>query len=290
MQDSLIEVNSYIRTGVQGTSDSPISVAFSFAPDVLVLPSACTITVSSSSQIHYSLLYLDKIGSNFTNETNVLITPNNEGNWFFKKSQNGKIISWYNSKSILNSFNSKNTIYYCLGISTSPTKKNKEYIITKSTTFIVPYTGNYYLELYGGGGGAIIYRGSASDVKYIYTNGATSCQSYESVYLTKDSQINITIGKAGETEVNTISAPSLDDLNGGETTFGEYSCARGKGSYIRASSGTSITKDIRTGTGNLGTNGKSVTNTSSTIKANQSKGQYGNLFGIGGLASYEYYT
>jgi hypothetical protein len=98
--------------------------------------------------------------------------------------------------------------YICFGISV-PTKMS--WLLTSSGTFTVPLSGNYYLELHGGGGGA--------NYDYSHTGGGSG-QVYSSIYLTAGIY-NVTIGKGGESSINAQATA------GGATSFGSYSVQGG---------------------------------------------------------------
>lgn len=105
-----------------------------------------------------------------------------------------------------------------------------EWTITKSGTWTVPKTGRYYMELYGGGGGAPM-----GGYKF---SGGSSCQSYASVSLTSGANVNVSIGVGG-----TNNAASTG------TTFGNYSVGGAGNSKQSSVNNTGL------GAGNKGTNG-----------------------------------
>lgn len=128
----------------------------------------------------------------------------------------------------------------------------------------MPKTGKYYLELYGGGGGA--WNNPYND--FFSCQGGSSCQTYDSVMLTKGSTINVSIGVGGGYSKST--APAPNPLNSTGTTFGSYSVAGG-GRATSSSGGAAA--------GNKGTVGgnKGATNPSS--------GKFGNVYGYGGFGT-----
>ena len=89
------------------------------------------------------------------------------------------------------------------------------FLITSSTTFTVPYTGNYYLELYGWGGGC-------GGLKDCSLQGGSSCQSYDSIALTAGSKINVSIGVGGTSTGPTNHEHESEGSAGTSTTFGDY--------------------------------------------------------------------
>lgn len=88
-----------------------------------------------------------------------------------------------------------------------------EFIITESGNFIVPRTGRYMLELYGGGGGVSntddLMEGRA-------VQGGSSCQSYSSISLTAGDSIAVTIGAGGSYRIDGSTRPATG------TSFGNY--------------------------------------------------------------------
>lgn len=112
-----------------------------------------------------------------------------------------------------------------------------EWTITSSGTWTVPKTGNYYIELYGGGGSTALRS---------YYLGGTSCQNYNSIALTQGEDIPVTIGEAGTAYYDqSIGSPVTKD--GGDTIFGQYSVNGGKSGTESSGGGQ--------GAGNKGTNG-----------------------------------
>lgn len=128
-----------------------------------------------------------------------------------------------------------------------------EWTITQSGTWTVPRTGRYYIELYGGGGGG---NGTSSNGR----TGGSSCQSYDSITLTKDQNLPVSIGVGGAYEGRTGTA----------TTFGNYSVNGGGGATSSAGGA---------GAGNLGKNGSQYY--SSQVSPNYSDGTFGTQYGFG---------
>ena len=126
-----------------------------------------------------------------------------------------------------------------------------EHIITTSGNFIVPNSGKYYIELYGGGGGMIAggYR----------RTGSSSCQVYNSVTLQKGDNLTVSIGIGGDG----TSQPT-------GTSFGNYHVDGGKNGDFST---------IVSGSGNKGTPGK--TDLMQYNIRNPSTGLYGNEYGYG---------
>ena len=220
----LLYSGQYVGDGNYGLSN-PTSVIFPFAPSIFFFP----------NQIHYPsysvfcgmvAISTLSLSSSYTE----VRTPENL-QIYMKKSSDGKTITWY-SDSAEDQMNYSGDVYYYSAIGGNDIGWSTEFIITESGNFIVPRTGRYMLELYGGGGGTSRRIESSG-----YTGGA-SCQHYDSVSLTEGATINIVVGsgskgqKAGET-----------------TSFGSYSVPGGGGSS------TSV---AGSGAGNYGAAGKHV--------------------------------
>lgn len=133
--------------------------------------------------------------------------------------------------------------------------------ITSSTTWEVPYTRKYYMELYGRGGG-----GWHENQPSYAGAGGSSCQSY-TVSLTARQKINVNIGKGGTSRYWSAAT------SGTTTSFGTYS-VNGGGAGANSTGGS--------GAGNLGTKG----GTGQNALYNYSKGKLrSELFGYGGSGS-----
>ena len=131
-----------------------------------------------------------------------------------------------------------------------------EWIITKSGNFIVPRTGRYMLELYGGGGGTPRALSSTG-----YTGGS-SCQHYDSVSLNVGDTIQAVIGAAGKSSSGVTS--------GGSTSFGSYTVLGGGAASDSAAGGAA---------GNYGKSGVRVTRNSDVQTYND--GVFGTMYGVG---------
>ena len=144
-----------------------------------------------------------------------------------------------------------------------------EWTITSSGTWTVPKTGRYYIELYGGGGGAI--NPNDNPTKH---QGGSSCQAYDSIELTAKTQISATIGTGGKTVV-TRGGSSTAKATG--TTFGSYSVAGG---------GQSDGTTNGAGAGNKGTNGTNTGDYNYSKGSQSKKYGYGGFYDRGGSMSY----
>lgn len=103
-------------------------------------------------------------------------TYNGNYYWFensqvaMKKSEDNKTISWVNYSNDADAqCNAATITYYFAAIGGYDMGEgggvSSEHLITKSGNFVVPKTGRYYLELYGGGGATTVnnrYQGGSS--------------------------------------------------------------------------------------------------------------------------------
>lgn len=144
-------------------------------------------------------------------------------------------------------------------------------------TWTVPYTGNYFVELYGGGGFGDIKTYWVNDVNYAaFAEGGSSCQSYESLHLTKNSKMAITIG-IGASKMRGASVAT----NATGTSFRTYSVAGGGNGQVSVNNTTNIQAIGGAGAGNKGTTRKanSKGTIGSSYSINYSKGIYAKQFG-----------
>ena len=198
-KDLKLYTGQYTGTGDYGISN-PTSVTFPFEPILFFFPTGFrTINVNDLTQDYKAITtYTSQYG-------NYVI--------YVKKSDDGKTIYWYSEDGATNQSNNAKVFYSFAAIGGYDMGGPTEWVITKSGNFIVPRTGRYMLELYGGGGGTSRYKGNSG-----YTGGA-SCQHYDSISLTRGEDIDIAIGYAGS-----------GNNAGGSTSFGSYSVSGGGGS------------------------------------------------------------
>ena len=138
-----------------------------------------------------------------------------------------------------------------------------EWLITSSGSWIVPRTGRYYMELYGGGGGVDRY-GDVPKGRSI--QGGSSCQSYGSINLVAGDSVAVTIGVGGTSAYGYASQAT-------GTSFGAYSVDGG-------GTGDGGTATGGSGSGNLGTSGRVVRY--SDADYNNNSGTFGSTYGRGG--------
>lgn len=166
--------------------------------------------------------------------SNYSFVNNGTTSFAFKRSQDNKTFYFYSSLDALNE------LYVFYGISGAMLGDKPYIYIEASSTFIVPYTRKYYIELYGGGGG-----GYHENTDSSYYGGGSSCQSYNNVQLIKGQKISVTIGSGGSDGYFSTAK------SGGKTIFGTYS-VNGGGAAKSSAGGAAA--------GNLGTKGGSGRN------------------------------
>ena len=223
-EKATIAIGNYFGTGTYGPSH-PTEINVGFKPSVIFFNST---PLYSSSNIWAGRSYAI---FSWLNQLQIVSTQYQQIKCYYNMTSTGiKMNSQYDTvydtvyqtASAIGQFNNSGQEYKYIAIGGQD--KSDVYLITSSRTFVVPYTGKYYLELYGGGGRSM---GQA------YTGGS-SCQTYDSIVLSEGQQIKIIIGVGG-----------LGNQNGTSTIFGNYSVAGGDGAE----------QDPRKGAGNKGTNG-----------------------------------
>lgn len=216
----LLYTGQYTGTGTYGSSN-PTSITFPFEPIIWFTP-----------EYQYAPNHMDSYGivvlSMFGGDYGVTGFPSGGGITRIKK--DGNTLSWYNDTNANYQLNYSGVPYYFAAIGGYDMGGPIEWTITQSGTWTVPKTGRYYIELYGGGGGA-----PRSGYKF---SGGSSCQSYDSISLTAGTNVNVSIGVGG-----TNNAASTG------TTFGNYSVGGAGNSKQSSVNGTGL------GAGNKGTNG-----------------------------------
>lgn len=177
---------------------------------------------------------------------------------YAKKSVDGKTIKWYSNERADYQANVSGYIYHYAAIGGYDMGGATEWIITSSGTWIVPRTGRYMIELYGHGGNG--YYKSSDDM----ASGGASCQSYDSVNLTKGTVIPVS-----------VSISSTSGSNG--TSFGNYSVANG-GNAVWVNSQTYHAGE---GAGNKGATGV-ATNIGGNVSYTYRTGSLSETYGYGG--------
>lgn len=195
---------------------------------------------------------------------------------YIKKSADNKTLTWYSGGTLGNNTGSKYETV-CIGRhDNNKYPQRKEWLITNDSTWVVPYTGNYMVELYGGGGygASSTYQDSSGYTVGITAEGGSSCQSYNSLHLIKDSSQSITIGKGAYKNGTRL-------VNATGTSFRSYSVAGGRNGDAYRFSASSAEATGGAGAGNKGTTRKATTQgpTDATYHVNYSNGIYAKRFG-----------
>lgn len=178
-------------------------------------------------------------------------------------------ISWHSTRDDYAQFNASNLTYEYILFSTNKIP-SFEITFTTNTTYTVPVSRNYLLELYGVGGGSY---GSGYQ-------GGSSCQRYDSISLTKGTSITIKIAKWNSPSEGaiTIIEPTTMFRSYTVENAGKYGPLLSYGTnYYQPAAGTK-------GTRNLGADG---TTTSNSINA--SSGKLGSTYGYGSAKGYSYF-
>lgn len=241
-QYAQVATGEYTGTGTYGINNKS-SLTFDFYPNfVWITPKFNTSPTFGSGYVKYY------IGQTETT-----------GNYQLYTEQ--KTLYWCDS-SADSQLNTSNQSYLYVAFGTR-ILSSFERLITAvgSSTIELPVTGDYYLELHGGGGGA----GGYADL-----SGGGSGQVYNSVRLTAG-VYNINIGRGGFSNYGQ-SAPAI--TKGGSTTFGDYTV---EGGNVRDGY-TSVA-----GVGNVG--GASVQINQPSDVANNGGGLYP-YYGSGGGVGY----
>ena len=265
-RDLLLSVGHYTGNGTYG-EENPVIITFPFEPVVFFFPSG---TENQIYPVDGRILW-EELSTSWKRINNLNGPTASELYPYVKCSSDRKSIYMYDAEDAINQFNSSNLTYYFFAIGgyTVGAKLGGEWIFTTSTTWTVPYTGKYYLELYGAGGaGAGSYNSN-------YTGGSSG-NKWDEISLTAGDSISITVG-----HYNSFS-------RAGSTTFG---------SYTVAGRGNATTSSIGKGSGNMGKDGIHYTNstgsvnkiTENILQRYGTGGKYGNTYsGTSGAAFIKY--
>lgn len=257
---------SYIGTGADGW-ENPTTITFPFQPSIIILPRQ---TLSSYNRQNTSLIYISS-----ELPTDFYLGSGVNDAFYIKKSSDGKSITWYataytSSDAPAYQFNIKDVRYYFAGIGGFDQGGQTEWILTASQTWTVPRTGKYYIELYGRGGGC----GSLQNPNSSSLSAGSSCQSYDSVVLTQNQQINVTIGKRRTTKTYG------EGTEGEKTVFGSYQVnggGRSKAYTVRYGNTGENKVDLGLGAGN-----KRKKGVDGGYTLNTNNGILGTKYGCGG--------
>lgn len=278
-----LEKVTYSGNGLYGES-SPTSVMFSVAPQLVLLPNYGIPNKDSTlwkSQTNQSFTPTELFSTSYIG----IASYASNGVLYAKKSNDGKTFSWYADKGAAQQSNTSGKEYYCYGISglmSAIGAGSTTWLFTENQTFVVPFTGRYYLELHGGGGGAKY--GYDVNRRNLSAGGGGSGQKYESILLTSGESINIIIGSAGENkpQQRNIGDPAVA---GGATSFGTYS-VNGGGEAKFSGSSTNIHAVYLTagvGSGNIGTSGSVILDSEDSVApGGVGGGVVGSFYGCGG--------
>lgn len=148
----------------------------------------------------------------------------------------GKTIQWYSIYDANTQLNSSGVVYKYIAILSDVNyvpEVGSKFIYTSDYMFEVPITGNYKIELYGGGGSGGVghYTSSSQGDATSGSAGGGSGQVYNSVELTKGESYQITIGKGGVIYTGSYLPSGTNGVQGGTTSFGTYSVAGGYGGF-----------------------------------------------------------
>lgn len=263
MKDLKLYTGQYTGTGTYGASN-PVSIQFPFEPKLFIFPISTSDNYPVSSILDTSFLT-----TSYKQVGRVLYARSSSvyGATLMARFSDSsrKKLQIYSTGNADNQSNKSGEIYYFAAIGGYDMGGATEFIITESGNFIVPRTGRYMLELYGGGGGVSNYESMREDR---VVQGGSSCQRYDSISLTAGDSIAITIGVGGSSKFS----DTVSDATG--TSFGTYSVDGG-------GTGNGVTATGGSGSGNLGTTG-SVIDYSTTNKFNNNNGTFGSLYGVGG--------
>lgn len=108
-----IETGSYVGTGTYGSSN-PNSLTFDFAPKALIFLAAYNEKQGRLMGISSDSNYLSRVPCDALTKTYNAYGSN--GYQYWKKSADGKTISWYSDNGYGYQHNSSNHTYYCLAI------------------------------------------------------------------------------------------------------------------------------------------------------------------------------
>lgn len=200
------------------------------------------------------------------------ITGGNSTSVFFKKSTDGRTITWYSSSSASLQSNNNNEFYYYAAIGGFDYGEAFNWLFIESQTWTVPKTGYYYLELYGNGGKGAYKRGQGGDAA---AGGGASCQSYDNIILTEGEKINI------------VCYPYSATSSPRGTTFGNYSVQAGRNGSVQDDYPPTPTGGAASG--NKGKVGNTITSEGSvaSVEPTYGTGKYSTLYGYGsGIGNY----
>lgn len=278
-----LEKVKYTGTGLFGES-SPTSVMFSSAPQLILLPNYGVPNKDGTLWQLWANQSFTPAELFSTNYVKIASYANgSDGVLYAKKSNDGKTFSWYADKGAAQQSNASGKEYYCYGISglmSAIGAGSTTWLFTENQTFIVPFTGRYYLELHGGGGGAKY--GYDVNRRNFSAGGGGSGQKYDSISLTAGESVNIVIGSAGENKPQQ-SGSGTPSVAGGLTSFGTYSVNGGGEAKFSGSSINVAYLVAGAGSGNIGTSGSKILDSENSVaQGGVGGGIVGSFYGCGG--------
>lgn len=253
----LLHTGSYVGNGTYGINEYK-EITFPFKPELILFPSP-----KNSNKYKWTMcIAVNSIDGKLGTVAMGGISGISLYTYFDTSSNT---FSWHmDTDDALDAFNGNGIIYTYIAIGGHNMGGKTDFIITESGNFIVPRTGRYMLELYGGGGGV---SDSDSIIEGRAVQGGSSCQRYDSISLTAGDSIPITIGVKG---TYTFDGTTRDATG---TSFGTYSVDGG-------GTGNGGTATGGSGSGNLGTSGRVVRY--SDADYNNNSGTFGSTYGRGG--------
>lgn len=223
-----IGIGKYTGTGTYGIANE-ITITF---------PEGCVMFMFPDTNIEASanrIVFLDNLPISYGHNANINLPYSaSDASLFVKRDVNNNSISWYGTDSAARQMNSSNDTYYYAYVCS---KEFDFIVLTESTTFTVPKTGYYNIELHGKGGDA---KSDSFGNTKVFATGGGSGQLYSNVLLQKDDVYTVTIGDSA--------------------SFGSYTVAKGGDGSI------SSNREYSGGaaSGNLASKGTAMASSSST--------------------------
>lgn len=249
-----IGTGQYTGTGTYGKNNE-ITITFPERCVMFMFPDTDTEKTEANR-----IVFLNNLPTSYSRTANVRVASSSATGvgLFVKKGEDDKSISWYNSSDAEDQINKANNTYFYAYVCAD----EFDYIVlTESTTFTVPKTGYYNIELHGKGGNSKV---SMFTEATVCASGGGSGQLYSNVLLQKDDVYTVTIGDSA--------------------SFGSYTVAKGGDGLVS----TTQTFSGGVASGNLALEGTALKTTSTLIplisggSGGSSIGNYGNGGDCGG--------
>ena len=171
----MLYTGKYTGTGTYGESNQN-SVTIPFRPILFISPYPNSLITGSTGFWHQGVMVVNETSVN-NKAYNKFGSDSAAKDVFVYLDADGKTIKFY-SETVYAQQNKQNVSYYFAAIGGYDRGGQTEWLITESGNFIVPRTGRYMLELYGGGGGV---SDSDSIREGRAVQGGSSCQRYDSI-------------------------------------------------------------------------------------------------------------